>query len=117
MSEGLFEQAYAQWLHARAAVADNQADSTAAVEREQIAADNALCKAEWRLIEQPARCMMHLKFRAEFVQQLFDASDEAGPPTDNRHRIALSGLVSEILRYEGEAEQQCDQHPHSHTEK
>jgi hypothetical protein len=45
-----------------------------------------------------------LKHRAEFVQQLFDASDEAGDPTDNRHRIALAVLVSEILRYSGEGE-------------
>jgi hypothetical protein len=45
-----------------------------------------------------------LRQRAEFVQQLFDASDEAGDPTDNRHRIALAGLVSEILRYSGDRE-------------
>jgi hypothetical protein len=108
MSERLFEQAYAQWLHARAAVADFDADpkalEDAGVDERGEAALAELIKAEWRFIEQPGSYLKDLRQRAEFVQQLFDASDEAGDPTDNRHRIALAGLVSEILRYSGDRE-------------
>lgn len=108
MSERLFEQAYAQWLHARAAVADFDADPKALEDEGVDERGNAvlaeLIKAEWRFIELPGSYLKDLKHRAEFVQQLFDASDEAGDPTDNRHRIALAVLVSEILRYSGERE-------------
>jgi len=96
-----FELARAQWLHARAAVADcdTVSISEAASDEKTGAALEVLSEAEWQLIKTPATHLMEIRQRAQIVQEMFDAADDAGEPTDNRHRVMLSVFISEILRY------------------
>jgi hypothetical protein len=94
-----FESAYAQWISARAALAKTDTDDGV---RDDEAVNALLDKekeAEWRLIEAPAADLEQIRMRAMAVQQMFNDADFGGPPTDNRHRIMLYRLVSDILRY------------------
>jgi hypothetical protein len=99
-----FETLRAEWLHARAAVAETDSDAldnlpAAKVDKAAAAAVGRLRAAEWKLLQTPAVTFENIRDRAEIVQQMFADADKMGPPTDNRHRLMLSALVAEILDY------------------
>jgi hypothetical protein len=90
--------------HALALCADNEAlevpdTDVDAYEVIVAAGSDALIAAEWKLMRTPAETLLHIRMRAEVVQEMFAAADHMGRPTDNRHRLMLGALVSEIQRY------------------
>ena len=100
-----FETARAGWLRARAVLAECDADALNQLPDDEAdkatnAALNALGAAEWRLLRTPAKTLDDIRERAEIVlDEMFAAADKVGAPTDNRHKLMLSALVSEILNY------------------
>jgi hypothetical protein len=92
-----FVVAMAEWANAKAALArnvaiPNQGDNCA------IAELDAIIAAEWKLLRTPARTLVEIKERARVVSEMFCVVDMNGRPTDNRHRLMLAALVSEIIR-------------------
>jgi hypothetical protein len=63
------------------------------------AALDALIAAEWKLLQTLAQTLLHIRMRAEAVQEMITTADHAGRPTDNRHHLMLSALVAGIQRY------------------
>jgi hypothetical protein len=59
----------------------------------------ALRAAEWKLLQTPATTLLEIRERSHVVLKMFCVADRDGRPTDNRHRLMLAALVSEILRY------------------
>jgi hypothetical protein len=100
-SDRTFDAAHAEWLRVRTAVIEEslrKPDKNS--EQRSGAALDTVSEAEWRLIGTPAWELHEIKARAQVLQAMFDDIDIAGRPTDNRHRIMLAVLVSEILRSE-----------------
>jgi len=92
-----FVIAMAEWETAKAALArmsaiPNDEDDYAAAEADAIIA------AERKLLLTPARTLVEIKERARVVSEMFCVVDMNGRPTDNRHRLMLAALVSEIIR-------------------
>lgn len=99
-----FEKARAEWLRARAALAECDTDAldklpAAKADKATSTALNALRAAEWQLLRTPARSFSDVRDRAEIVSEMFVAAQKIGRPTDNRHQLMLDALVSEILHY------------------
>jgi hypothetical protein len=100
-----FLVAMTELTQARAACAACEArppyDPADADEEEAImtAACDALDAAEWKLLRTPAQSLLEIRFRAQVAQEMIVAADHAGRPTDNRHHLMVSVLVSEIQRY------------------
>jgi hypothetical protein len=95
-----FTIAMAEWANAKAALAG--LDATPYRLREDnraYAVLDALRAAEWKLLQTPAETLMEIRERSHVVLEMFCVADRDGRPTDNRHRLMLSALVSEILRY------------------
>jgi hypothetical protein len=92
-----FTIAMAEWANAKAALASKTAipsdeDDYAAAECDAIGA------AEWKLLRTPAQTLVEIKERARVLSEMFCVVDMNGTPTDNRHRLMLAALVSEIIR-------------------
>jgi len=95
-----FAIAMAEWANAKAALA--ALDATPYRLREDnraYAALDALRAAEWQLLQTPATTLLEIRERSHLVLEMFCVVDRDGSPTDNRHRLMLAALVSEILRY------------------
>jgi hypothetical protein len=90
-----FSDACAKRLRAKAALAELCAGREASDEAITLALD-AVSAAEWKLLQTPAENLAEIRERARIVLELFTAEDEAGVPTDNRNRLMLAALVSEI---------------------
>jgi hypothetical protein len=90
--------AFAEWMKARAV---NWAiEATPDADDDQVSAGNAaLIAAEWMLLQTPAKTLLHIRLRAEATQAMIIAADHQGRPTDNRHHLMVSALVSEIQRF------------------
>jgi hypothetical protein len=92
-----FAIAMAEWANAKAALArnvaiPNQGDNCA------IAEMDAIRDAEWNLLRTPAETLVEIKERARVVSEMFCVTDMCGRPADNRHRLMLATLVSELIR-------------------
>ena len=92
-----FTIAMAEWANAKAALArktiiPSDEDNYAAAECDAIKA------AEWKLLQTPAQTLVEIKERARVVSEMFYVADMNGRPTDNRHRLMLAALVSELIR-------------------
>jgi hypothetical protein len=70
-----------------------------AKEMESWSSGDALIAAEWKLLQTLALTLLHIRMRAEAVQEMIVTADHNGRPTDNRHHLMLKVLVSEIQRY------------------
>jgi hypothetical protein len=93
-----FMIAFAEWMKARAVRWASEAAPDA--DDDQVSAGNAaLLAAEWMLLQTPARTLFHIRMRAEAVQAMIIGAYHEGTPTDNRHHLMLSALVSEIQHY------------------
>jgi hypothetical protein len=91
--------AYAEWLRARSAMAILNATPIDDDEKNDAAVDTAigiLAAAEWKLLQTPATSLAEIRRRAMIVQEMFSEEIEACDPTDNRSRLMLATLVSEI---------------------
>jgi hypothetical protein len=92
-----FQKAYAAWLAARLAAETlthtdyDEDDLDAAMEKEM--------DTLWAVIRTPAQSFVDLKQRAEFVLSITMDAQMRGTPCDNRHWIALAGLVAEIREF------------------
>ena len=86
---------YAEWLRARTKLAELDADGEH--DDDMPAAYDAVVEAERKMLQAPAKGIVDIRIRAEMVQEMFAAADAGGEPTDSRHRLMLSTLVSEIL--------------------
>jgi hypothetical protein len=101
-----FLVAMAELMQARAACAACEARPSydaAAAEEEEEAITTGVCEAEeaaeWKLLRTPALTLLHIRLRAQVVQEMIIAADHKGRPADNCHHLMLSTLVSEIQRY------------------
>jgi hypothetical protein len=103
-----FEVANAERLAARAALAVNEAEGNEAEDNEAEGddRDGALSRlidiaaaADWKLLQTPARSIQEIRDRARVVSEMFMDVWDVGEPTDNRHRLMLAALVSEIVDY------------------
>jgi hypothetical protein len=95
-----FAIAMAEWANAKAAVAGLEATPYRLREDNRAhAALDALRATEWKLLQTPAETLLEIRERGHVVLEMFCVADRDGRPTDNRHRLMLAALVSEILRY------------------
>jgi hypothetical protein len=94
-----FTIAYADWMRARAEIAACEAAPDGEIRQDERVAEAvaAIAAAEWKLVQTPAKSFLDVQARATVVRQMFDEADWEGVPTDNRHRVMLDVLVSEIL--------------------
>jgi hypothetical protein len=100
MSISSFASAHAEWLRARAAIVElNAATNPSHDDAPMNAALDAIQAAEWKLLQVPANDLHDIHDRAQIVIEMFAAADLGGEPTDKRHRLMLSALVTEILDY------------------
>jgi hypothetical protein len=100
MSALSFAAAHAEWLRARVALVEfNAATNLGDADARMDAALGACQAAEWKLLQAPARCLNDIQDRARIVTEMFAVADAAGEPSDNRHRLMLSALVTELLGY------------------
>jgi hypothetical protein len=76
---------------ARRAIPSDE-DNYAAVEYDAVKA------AEWKLMRTPAQTLVEIKERARILSEMFCVQDMCGRPYDNRNRLMLAVLVSEIIR-------------------
>jgi hypothetical protein len=60
------------------------------------AAMDAVTAAEWKLMQTPAVGLAEIRQRAHIVLEMFSEEIEQGEPADNRHRLMLATLVTEI---------------------
>jgi hypothetical protein len=102
MSVPSFAAAHVEWLRARAAIAEINVASKCDDYHDDAPMDAALKAfqpAEWKLLQAPARDLNDIQGRTQIVIEMFAAADVGGEPTDKRHRLMLSALVTEILDY------------------
>jgi hypothetical protein len=98
-----FRAAIAEWKIACAEVSALDAHDDAVginnenADRRMDAALKARADAEWKLLRTPAAGIVEMRWRALAVQEMFSRAVWEGEPTDNRHRLMLDALVSEIL--------------------
>jgi hypothetical protein len=85
------ECANAKAILARVTAIPNHEDNYAAAECDVIKA------AEWKLLQTPAKTLVEIKERARALLEMFCVVDMNGRPADNRHRLMLTALVSEII--------------------
>lgn len=98
MTTSSFSAVYAEWLHARAALVQLDAEEDFSEARGETVA-NAKEVADWKLLQTPAGDLVDIQDRARVVLQMFSDTDANGEYSDSRHRLMLAALVSEILNY------------------
>jgi hypothetical protein len=98
---------HAEWLQARAAVAQYSTPRSADIDT-MTATLEAERAAEWKLLQTSARDFNDIRTRAQIVLEMFARAETDGVPTDNRHRLMLAALVSEICRYSPDADDSLD---------
>ena len=94
-----FTTVHAEWLRARAAVAHCNTPEVNITDQMVTAAIETCRAAEWKLLQTPASDLKDIRSRAKAVLEMFASAIADGEPTDNRHRLMLAALVSEILEY------------------
>ena len=100
---------HAEWLQARAAVAQYSTPGSADIDDDTMTATlEAERAAEWKLLQTSARDFNDICTRAQIVLEMFARAESDGVPTDNRHRLMLAALVSEICRYSPDADDSLD---------
>jgi hypothetical protein len=97
-----FATVRAEWLRARAALVQFESDDS--TDETMTAAIEACRAAEWKMLQTPAKDLTDIRTRAQVVLEMFAIAEIEGEPTDNRHRLMLAALVSEILSPQCEAQ-------------
>jgi hypothetical protein len=95
-----FLRANAELLRAKAAQAEMllepACEDGSDDDRKISAAMDIVTAAEWKLMQTPAVGLAEIRQRAHIVLEMFSEEIEQGEPTDNRHRLMLATLVTEI---------------------